>query len=77
MSSFGVKLGVGIGIISAPLIMVGTFDLLLGRCYFEQGCGQYEGLKMLGAILTGLAGGACVAFVAARIFKSVANRASK
>jgi hypothetical protein len=74
MSTSGIKLGVALGMITAVALLYLIFKLAMGDCFFEQGCGPHEGLKVLGVFLASGVAGLVVAFVAAGPHTVVASR---
>lgn len=54
MRIIGMVLGVAVGLFAAVWLGVP----MLGDCFWEQGCGRYHDLKVIGAVLaSGLGGG--------------------
>lgn len=67
LSAFHTKLGVIVGLISIPFLFVPVLDLLMGDCFFEQGCGNHENLKLLGAFVVTCFAAVCVGWLVSRL----------
>ena len=63
MKSHGPKLGIAVGLVTTPFLIVPLMQLFLGHCIFEQGCGKYEGLMLFGVFLAACALGVGIAFI--------------
>jgi positive regulator of sigma E activity len=74
MSQTGIKLGVAAGMLTTVIVVFPLFKLFLGGCFFEQGCGEYEGMMVLGVILASCAMGGGAAYAVARLFTKFAGR---
>ena len=76
MSTPGTKLGVALGMVATSSALYPIFKLAMAHCFFEQGCGPHEGLKVLGVFFASGVAGVVVALAAAKLYTAVANRAS-
>jgi hypothetical protein len=74
MSATGIRLGVALGMLTTVAAILPIFMLAMGDCFFEQGCGPNEGLKILGVLLASCAAGVVVAVTAAKLHTLVASR---
>lgn len=70
MGTLGGKIGLVAGIITGAVTILPIIRLVLGDCFFEQGCGDNETVwviaSVLGAALIALAVGVAVRLVANR-----------
>ncbi len=74
MIRIGRELGVAVGLISAPVLFVPAIKLLLGYCYFEEGCGEYETIKLFAAFAGSCAAGFCIGWIVYRAARFFQNR---
>jgi hypothetical protein len=74
MSQSGIKLGVAAGMLTTVIVVFPLFKLFLGGCFFEQGCGEYEGMMVLGVILASCAIGGAAAYAVAKLFAKFVAR---
>jgi len=74
MSTLGIKLGVALGMVATVASFFPIFILLLGHCFFEQGCGEHENLQILGVALVSCVVGLAVAWAVARFSGTVVSR---
>jgi hypothetical protein len=74
MSTPGIRLAVALGMVTTVAAIYPIFMLAMGHCFFEQGCGPNEGLKVLGVFLASCVAGVIVALAAARLYTGVASR---
>jgi len=74
MSTPGIKLGVALGMVTTVAALYPIFMLAMGHCFFEQGCGPHEGLKVLGVFSASCVAGVVVALAAAKLYTVVASR---
>lgn len=77
LSAFHTKLGVIVGLISIPFLFVPVLDLLMGHCFFEQGCGEHENLKLLGAFVATCFAAVCVGWLVSRLARFVQETRDK
>ena len=54
MKASGVKLGVVLGMVATIAAFFPLLELTIGRCFFEQGCGEHENLRLLGVVLASM-----------------------
>lgn len=74
MSRFGLKLGVAVGMATAIASFFPIFHLLMGDCFFEQGCGPHEYLQVIGVALVSCLVGFIAAWAVARLLGILASR---
>ena len=74
MSTPGIRLGVALGMVTTVAALYPIFTLVMGHCFFEQGCGPNEGSKVLGVFLASCVAGVVVALAAAKLYTVVASR---
>jgi hypothetical protein len=74
LTTVGTKLGVAGGLAVAVFSAVPIVDLLMGHCLWEQGCGKWEGLKIIGALIISCVAGMCAGWSVMRLFRLVDNR---
>ena len=55
MDNLPIRVGVIIGMISLPFIFMQVFDFVLGKCFWETGCGSNEYLIVIGLFLASVA----------------------
>lgn len=77
MNAFHTKLSVIIGLISIPFLFVPVLDLLMGNCFFEQGCGEHETLKLLGVFVVTCFAAVCVGWLVSRLARFVQETRDK
>jgi len=63
------KAGIAVGMIAAIFLFFPVFRVLMGDCFFEQGCGEYEGIKLFVAFLTSCIIGYCVGWSTIRLIR--------
>jgi hypothetical protein len=51
MSQSTSRVFVTVAMATTLLLMFPMFTLLMGHCYFEQGCGRYEFIKIIGVFI--------------------------
>jgi hypothetical protein len=73
MSTSGMRLGVALGMVTTVAALYPIFKLAMGHCFFEQGCGPNEGLKVLGVFLASGVAGLAVALAAAKLYTLFAS----
>lgn len=73
MSRVGIAFGVTVGLFTAALIANAAFELFLADCFFEQGCGPSENLKIVGILLAACLPGVGAGWVASSLFKMFAR----
>lgn len=71
MQSFGTKIGVAVGMVTSVLLAIPMIKLLLGDCYFEQGCGAYENLKVIAALICAAGAGAFAGWLASQLIRII------
>jgi hypothetical protein len=74
MSASGIKLGVALGMVTTVATLYPILILAMGDCFFEQGCGPHEGLKVLGVFFASCVAGVVVALATAKLYAVVASR---
>jgi hypothetical protein len=74
LTRLGVKLGIAVGLAVAVFSAAPIIDILMGHCLWEQGCGKWEGLKMMGALILSCVAGMCAGWSVMRLFRLVDNR---
>lgn len=74
MTARSIGLGSVIGLIAAGLFANFGFERLLGRCFFEQGCGANEDLTILGIVLAAGLTGLCTGWLSARLIDRTVGR---
>lgn len=52
-------------------MFVPVLDLLMGDCFFEQGCGEYENVKLAGTFVATCFAASCVGWLVSRLVKFV------
>jgi len=77
MNSSGAKIGVVLGMVTAVASLFPILNVTMGHCFFEQGCGEYEDLGLLGVVLASCFVGFVVAFIAARLYTMIASRSPR
>jgi len=77
MKSLGPKFGIAVGIVTAPLLVFPLLKLFLGHCFFEQGCGTHEQLKLAGVFLAACVGGLAIGWIVAKLAKAVVEHRSR
>ena len=77
MNASGVKLGVVLGMVTTIATFFPVLKLIMGHCFFEQGCGDHENLQLLGVVLASCLLGLVAAWVAARLYTMVASRGTR
>src|SRR5512138_200926 len=77
MRELGPRVAVGSGLVTTPFLVLPMINLLMGDCFWEQGCGRYESLKLAAAFLAACTGGVlvalCIGWVAAKLPKVFAR----
>ena len=71
------KVGVAVALIVSFLGILPILHLFMGGCVFEQGCGEYEELGLIGVLLASCAVGICSGWAVARIITIAAERLAK
>lgn len=74
MKSLGDKIGVAVGLILSILLVVPMIDLLMGGCFYEQGCGKFETFWLIGALLASCIGGFFAGWFVMRLFRLIDER---
>ena len=74
MSTLAVKVGVALGIVAAAVSFFPILKLLMGECFFEQGCGKHENLQLIAVALASLSVGAIAAWGVARLVTTMSQR---
>lgn len=64
MGTLGGKIGFVAGVVVAVLSATPMIDLILGSCFWEQGCGSSEGLLLACAALAAVAVGVVAGLLA-------------
>ena len=67
MPSFRTKIGIAVGIVATALLVIPMIKLLLGDCYFEQGCEPHETVKVIASLMAALGVGACAGWSTSRL----------
>ncbi|WP_154667559.1 hypothetical protein [Niveispirillum irakense] len=67
MIKIHVKIGVICGLTSIPLLIVFVLDLIVGNCFFEEGCGEYENFMLFLVFIGTCLLAACVGWLASRL----------
>jgi hypothetical protein len=73
MSTLVVKVGVALGTVAAVTSFLPMLKLLMGECFFEQGCGEHEGARLVGVALTSCLVGFVVALGTVRLVRMMAS----
>jgi len=68
------KAGVTSGLAASILSIMPMLDLLLGHCFYEEGCGPGENIWLLGVLLASCASGVFVGWVVMQIVRFAAKR---
>lgn len=66
----GVVVGLGVFITS----IVPMMDLILGHCFYEQGCGRDEGIGLMGVIFASCVFSVLSGWLVAKLIQLAANR---
>jgi uncharacterized membrane protein len=77
VNASGVKLGVVLGMATAAAAFFPILKLTMGKCFFEQGCGEHENLQLLGVLLASCLLGLVAAWIASVLYKMVARRGAR
>ncbi len=67
MGTWVVKLGIAVGMATAVASFIPLLKLTLGNCFFEQGCGEYENLKLVGVGPASCLAGLAAAYLLVRV----------
>jgi hypothetical protein len=70
MSGPGTGIAVAAGLLVTVLTVFPLFKLFMGGCFFEQGCGEYEGIQVIGVILVSCIAGMGTAYGLGRILRT-------
>ncbi len=65
MTELCTKLGVVTGMIATPFFIEPVIKLLMGDCFFEQGC-EFETLKLFAAFAGSCVSGFCIGWIVYR-----------
>lgn len=71
------KVGVAVAMIVSFLGLLPILHLFMGQCFFEQGCGEYEDLGLIGVVLASCAIGIFCGWGVARIMTMAAERRTR
>jgi hypothetical protein len=74
MSTMAVKVGVALGIVAAVVSFFPLFKLIMGECFFEQGCGEHENAQVIGVALASCLVGVVAAWGVARLVRMMGRR---
>lgn len=74
MKAVGVKVGVGTGLLLAPILVLPMLDLFLGHCFYEEGCGRHESFLLLGVVLAACATAGITGWVVAFVISLYVER---
>jgi len=74
MSTLAVKVGVALGMVATVVSFFPLFRLLMGECFFEQGCGEYENVQVIGVALASCLVGVVAAWGVARLVRMMGRR---
>jgi RsiW-degrading membrane proteinase PrsW (M82 family) len=77
VNASGVKLGVVLGMVTTIAAFFPILKLTMGHCFFEQGCGEHENLRLLGVLLASCLSGLVAAWIAAYLYTMVVSRGSR
>jgi len=69
VSTLAVKVGVAVGMVVAVASFFPLFKLLMGQCFFEQGCGKHENSQVFGVVLASCLVGVVAAWGVACLVK--------
>ena len=74
MNAVAVKVGVALGMVTAVASFMPLLKLFMGHCFFEQGCGNYENLQLVGVALVSCLVGLISAWCVTRVARIMAVR---
>jgi hypothetical protein len=73
MPSLKTKIGIAVGIVTTALLAIPMIKLVLGDCYFEQGCEPNENVKLIASLLLALSIGAFAGWLTSRMIDLIEN----
>ena len=68
MKILGIALGLAVGILTAFLLTIPMIELFTCDSFWEQGCGPYHSLRLIGALTAAGIGGLFAGWGAADLF---------
>lgn len=74
MNAVAVKLGVALGMVAAVASFLPLLKLFMGRCFFEQGCGNHETFQLVGVALVSCLVGFIAAWCVVRLARFMTIR---
>lgn len=77
MNEAAEKIGFAAGAVMAVFLPLPIINLTMGDCFFEQGCGRYENLKLAAALVASFILAFCFGSVVFRLIALIARRHDK